>query len=361
MKKLTKQITQKKKNTPKPGITLRLVFLLAGGLISSCSLPSIQEAGNVPTAIVSPVIITPLPTATIQATDTPAAPQAFDGQRAMQDVETQLSFGPRTVGGSAHQKTGDWIAAELERAGWQVKVQETTYQGHPVRNIIGKWGEGRPWVTLSAHYDSRLVADHDPEPEKQTQAVPGANDGASGVAVLLELARVLPAQLTANIGQASLHNGQPYKRAEQIWLVFLDAEDNGKLPGWDWILGSRAFVESLQEKPDAEVNIDMIGDKNLNIPYETNSNMMMNQEIWAAAAAQGYFDKFIPQPGRGILDDHRPFLEAGIPAVDIIDFDYPYYHTTADSLDKVSAESMKAIGETLIAWLKNGSAIFNQP
>jgi glutaminyl-peptide cyclotransferase len=358
MKKHTKQSSQKKKN--KPITSLLVAILLAGGLITGCSQPQIQETNSVLAKTVAPATATALPTETPRPTDTPA-PRAFDGQRALRDVETQLAFGPRTVGSSAHQKTGDWIAAELKQAGWQVEIQETTYQGKPVRNIIGKWGQGRPWVTLSAHYDSRLAADHDPDPQKQSQAVPGANDGASGAAVLLELARVLPAQLAASGGEVALQGGQANQRAEQIWLVFVDTEDNGKLPGWDWILGSRAFVESLKEKPDAEVNVDMIGDRNLNIYFEKNSNMMMNQEIWAAAAAQGYFDKFIPQPGKSILDDHRPFLEAGIPAVDLIDFDYPFWHTTADSLDKVSAESLKAVGETLTAWLKNGSAIFSQP
>ncbi len=99
------------------------------------------------------------------------------------------------------------------------------------------------------------VADHDPDPALRTQPVPGANDGASGVAVLLELARSLPETLHA-----------------QVWLVFFDAEDQGDIQGWDWILGSRAFAQQLTTKPDAVVVIDMIGDKNLDIYYESNSD-----------------------------------------------------------------------------------------
>jgi glutaminyl-peptide cyclotransferase len=331
-----------------------LILCLTGGLITGCRPQPANQPINSPT---SPA---PLPTITPKATNTPA-PRAFDGQKAYQDVETQLAFGPRTVGSQAHQEASNWIASELKQAGWQVEIQETTYQGHPVRNIIGKWGQGQPWVTLGTHYDSRLAADQDPDPQKQSQPVPGANDGASGTAVLLELARVLPDQLATDHSQVPLQNGHINQRAEQIWLVFFDSEDNGKLTGWDWILGSRAFVASLTEKPDAAVIIDMIGDRNLNINFERNSNVGLNQEIFTAAAAQGYVDKFIPQIGRSILDDHRSFLEVGIPAVDLIDFDYPYWHTTADTLDKLSAESLQAVGDTLIAWLKNGSAIFNKP
>ncbi len=272
-----------------------------------------------------------------------------------------MEAGPRTVGSPAHSEIGDWIAAEAANAGWQVEIQETTYQGQPVRNIIAKWGEGRPWVVLGAHYDSRLAADRDQDPLKQSQAVPGANDGASGVAVLLELARTLPGQMQATAQNQSTD----MPRAEQVWLVFFDAEDNGRLPGWDWLLGSRAFVEMLQSEsgasaPDAAVIIDMIGDKDLQIPFEQSSDTRLNQEIWAQAAAKGYAGQFPAVAGPSILDDHTPFLEVGIPAVDLIDFTYPYWHTTEDTLDKISAASLQAVGDTLIAWLLNGSSVFRK-
>jgi glutaminyl-peptide cyclotransferase len=277
----------------------------------------------------------------------------------MGDLAYQVALGPRAVGSTAHKQAGDWIAEELRKAGWQVEIQESMFQDQPVRNIIGKWGQGKPWVVLGAHYDSRLAADRDPDPQKQSQPVPGANDGASGVAVLLELARILPGQLTGT-GPINSSNAIP-PRASEIWLVFFDSEDNGKLPGWDWILGSRAFVQNLVEKPNAAVIIDMIGDKELNIFQEKNSDLTLNQEIWAQAAAIGYAQQFIAVPNKAILDDHVPFLEAGIPAADLIDFDYPYWHTTADTIDKVSPKSLKAIGDTLTSWLKTGSSVFNQP
>ncbi|MFZ6031392.1 MAG: M28 family peptidase [Chloroflexota bacterium] len=267
-----------------------------------------------------------------------SAPAGFDGQRALRDVETQLAFGPRTVGSQAHERAVDWMVAELKKSGWEVEIQETPHEQAPLRNVIAKRGSGNPWVLLGAHYDSRFVADEDPDPALRTQPVPGANDGASGVAVLLELARVFPKDAPG-----------------QVWLAFLDAEDNGRIAGWDWILGSLALAERFEgdvPKPDAVVIVDMIGDADLNIYRERNSDAALTDQLWQQAEALGY-PQFIDQPRHRMIDDHIPFRDAGIPAVDIIDFDYPYWHTTADTLDKVSAESLDAVGETVLAWLQN--------
>jgi glutaminyl-peptide cyclotransferase len=263
--------------------------------------------------------------------------QQFSGERAYQDVESQISFGPRNPGTPGHRQIVEWIASELSSSSWEVEIQYSEMLGHEVINVVGKRvGEvepNRPWIILGAHYDTRIYADEDPDPEKIMQPVPGANDGASGVAVLLELARILP-----------------HEMKQDIWLVFFDAEDNGNIPGWDWILGSRAFVQSLQDKPDAAIIVDMIGDADLNIYLERNSDSELSAEIWAVAEELGY-SQFVPLPKYRILDDHVPFIDAGIRAVDIIDFDYPYWHTTEDTIDKVSAESLEAVGETLRVWL----------
>jgi hypothetical protein len=258
----------------------------------------------------------------------------FDGERALADAAYQMSLGPRTVGSEAHAQAGQWIADTLADAGWDVEVQVAEMMGHPIRNIIAKRGQGEPWIVLGAHYDSRLFADHDADPARQVEPVPGANDGASGVAVLTELGRVIPQDLDA-----------------QVWLVFFDAEDNGSIEGWDWILGSRAFVDSLTEHPDAAIIVDMIGDADLDIYLERNSDSALSAEIWAQAAQLGYEDKFINSIKFSMLDDHTPFLAKDIPAADLIDFDYPYWHTTEDTLDKISAESLNAVGDTLLAWL----------
>ena len=263
------------------------------------------------------------------------APVKFDGQRALADVAHQADMGPRTPGSAAHVNVRAWMREELEAAGWQVEEQVAEKMGHPIYNLIAYRTDAPPEIILGAHYDCRIYADHDPDLSKRKQAVPGANDGASGVAVLLELARSIP------------------KESASIWLVFFDAEDNGNIPGWDWILGSRAFVEGYEIAPQAVVIVDMIGDADLNIYKEKNSNPELTAEIWAQAAELGYEDVFIPEEKWGMLDDHTPFLEAGIPAMDIIDFDYPYWHTTADTTDKISAQSLQAVGDTILGWLKS--------
>jgi glutaminyl-peptide cyclotransferase len=258
---------------------------------------------------------------------------AFDGQLAYEDVKTQVAFGPRSPGTPGHDQIRKWIQTELEAAGWQVEVQETEAMGHPVQNIVAKRGGESPQIVIGAHYDSRMYADNDSDPANRTQPVPAANDGGSGVAILLGLARTLP------------------RDTVPVWLVFFDAEDNGRIEGWDWILGSREFVKNNPIQPRAAVVVDMIGDADLNIYKEKNSNTAITNEIWKTAKDLGYGEKFIDSYKYSMEDDHTPFLEAGIPAVDIIDFDYPYWHTTQDSPDKVSAESLKAVGDTLRAWI----------
>jgi Zn-dependent M28 family amino/carboxypeptidase len=226
------------------------------------------------------------------------------------------------------------MVSSLASYGWETEIQEAEMLGHPIRNVVAKRGNGEPWIILGAHYDSRMYADQDPDPARQADPVPGANDAASGVAVLMELARVLPPDLEA-----------------EIWLVFFDAEDNGRIPGWDWILGSRAFVKSLENQPDAAVILDMIGDADLQIYREANSDAAISDAIWVQAAQLGYEGTFVNEVKYSMLDDHTPFLEAGIPAVDVIDFDYPYWHTVEDTPDKVSIESLQAVGDTILAWI----------
>jgi glutaminyl-peptide cyclotransferase len=260
------------------------------------------------------------------------SPPRFDGRRAMAHVEYQVALGPRTPGSQAHARVLEWMQEELRRVGWQVRVQEGNFRGHEIRNLIAFRDPAYPRWLLGAHYDSRLSADRDPDPTKRTQAVPGANDGASGVAVLLELARVLP-------------------RDVPLWLVFFDAEDQGRLPGWeDWSLGARYFVQEMTFRPEGVIIVDMIGDADLSLPMDANSDAKLRESLWRVAAESGYGEIFRPQVAYAVIDDHIPFIEAGIPAVDIIDLDYAFWHTVQDTADKVSPRSLEVVGQTLLNW-----------
>ncbi len=258
----------------------------------------------------------------------------YDAARAYNDILFQTSLGPRLPGSQAHLDTIEYVVSELTKAGWQVELQQSERLGHPRTNIIARRGMGKQWVILGAHYDSRISADQDPDLNMRHLPVTGANDGASGVAVLLELARSLPQDLD-----------------REVWLVFFDLEDQGNQEGWEWILGSRAFADSLEGKPDAVVIIDMIGDADLNLYREANSDPQLTDQIWGLADELGYSSIFINSVKFSILDDHLPFIEKGIPAIDIIDFDYPYWHTVQDTADKVSAQSLEVIGRVLHTWL----------
>jgi len=260
----------------------------------------------------------------------------FDGKRAFEDLLFQVALGPRVPGTKPHADQIDWMKTSLEGFGWTVSIQESAPLGNKIYNLVAKRGEGQggDFIILGAHYDTRRIADQDPVAANMSQPIPGANDGASGVAVLMEMARVIPRDFD-----------------KEIWLVFFDAEDGFNIPGWGLSLGAQSFVEQLNRKPEAVVVVDMVGDANLELPKDGLSNEHLVNEIWAAASNLGYEDIFRDEIGYNMLDDHSPFNEQGIPAAVIIDFNYPYWHTLADDIDKVSAASLEIVGNTLLAWL----------
>ena len=231
--------------------------------------------------------------------------------------------------------TGDYIIEQLESLGWVVEEQEFEYLGTPGRNIIAHHAaqaEEAPLIILGAHYDTRRSADmEDPQ-----LPVLGANDGGSGVAVLLELARALDVR----------------NLEYRIWLAFFDAEDNGGLDGWDWCAGSTYMAANLQVDVAAVIVVDMVGDADQQFYLERNSDPALQQRIWDVAQELGYGEYFVSEYRWTINDDHVPFAQRGITAVDIIDFDYPYWHTTEDTLDKVSAESLERVGRVLEHFLE---------
>ena len=268
-------------------------------------------------------------------TPQPSGPDTFTGDLAYTWVMRQCDFGYRITGTEPHRQTGDMIIAELRDLGWDVREQTFSYMDVTARNILAWRGEGQA-VLLGAHYDTRRAADE----EDPSQPVMGANDGASGVAVLLELARALDWETVD----------------KRVYLAFFDVEDNGRLNGWDWIVGSTYMAEHWEEADEAPLQamilVDMIGDADQQVYYERNSHPDLSRALWDVAAALGYNDRIIPKYKYAMLDDHIPFARKGVPAVDIIDFDYPYWHTTQDTPDKVSPESLETIGRTLEVWLE---------
>lgn len=256
----------------------------------------------------------------------------FSGARALGLVEEQVEMGPRFPGSDGHARVQEWIGASLEAYGWDVRLQGFMVDGLELANIVAGQPGADGAVMLGAHYDTRPVADQDPA--STSEPVPGANDGASGVAVLLELARVLPT----------------WSRGCQPNLVFFDAEDSGDIAGWDWHEGADFYVENVDSLPTALVVVDMVGDRDLDIFLDLNSDEALSKSIWDRARALGY-QAFIPQPKYAMIDDHTPFAEAGVRSALLIDFDYPFWHTTNDTPDKASGESLEAVGRTVQSWL----------
>lgn len=265
----------------------------------------------------------------------------FDGEQAMKFAEAQMAFGPRPPGSEANRQTGDYILQTLTTYGWLTESQEFVYRDTPIRNVTGKAAVGRGEVVIvGAHYDTRWFADQDPI--SPNAPVPGASDGASGVAVLLELARTLD--------QSALNC--------EVWLAFFDAEDNGGIDGWDWIVGSTFYADSLTISPKAMILADMVGDADQQLYFDASSHPGLSSTLFTIAADLGYGAHFIPVPKYAMLDDHTPFMQKGIPAVDLIDFDYPYWHTTEDTLDKIGAASLERVGRVIAAYLNGCGTIY---
>lgn len=261
----------------------------------------------------------------------------FDGTNAMFHLLAQCDFGSRPPGSDNLSRCREYIVDTLESYGWNTTLQNFTYRDVSCANIIAWYGPIRNGtVILGAHYDTRPFADNDPDPANRSRPVLGANDGASGTAVLLEMARVLPIEVR-----------------DEVELVFFDAEDSGYIDGWEWIVGSTYYVDQLTPSRVSYISsmilLDMIGDSDLRLQRESSSIRSLQDLIWSLAAEMGYQDTFLDSPGASILDDHKPFLDAGIPSVDIIHHNpFPAtWHTVDDIPERCSAESLQIVGEVV--------------
>jgi len=272
----------------------------------------------------------------------PARP--FDGAAAMRAVETQVAFGPRVPGTAGHAAEAAWLDSLLRPLADTLVVQAWTHgtrtgDSLPMRNYLARFNPAASQRLLFlAHWDTRPVSDG-PGSRDSTAPVPGANDGASGTAVLLGVAAALK-QLPPSVG---------------VDLLFVDGEDYGVFSdSVDVLIGSRYYAAHLPPGPVPlyAVLFDMVGDKGLQIYQEGNSVLGAPEVVslvWRVADKAGHGSVFIASPNHTLTDDHVSLQAVGIRAIDVVDFDYPYWHTPDDTPDKVSAQSLQVVGEVALA------------
>jgi Zn-dependent M28 family amino/carboxypeptidase len=271
----------------------------------------------------------------------------FSGSAAYNYAKAQVDFGPRVPGSPAAKKAGDWIISQMRTRADTVIVQAFNYKTKdgktlPLRNILARF---RPELTervlYLTHWDSRPISESAATEAERKMPVPGANDGASGVGMFIALGDALK-KTKPNVG---------------VDLLFTDGEDYGDFgpPEVDVLIGSKYFANHLPSpgyKPLYGVLWDMIGDKDLRIPYEMNSFQQVPEvvsRVWQTAADLGYGNIFVQEGGQLVTDDHVPLLNAGLRVIDVIDLTYPPHHTPQDTMDKISARSLAIVGDVATA------------
>ncbi len=265
-----------------------------------------------------------------------AANPVLSGEKAMEHVRALVGFGPRPPGSPELQKSRDYIEQQLRGFGYQIEedafVAETPYGPKKMVNLIARKGPGNKGViALASHYDTKYM---------EGKRFVGANDGGSSTGLLIELARVLA----------------PSKGGLDYWFLFLDGEE--AFVDWstfDSTYGSRHLARRWKQEGVAAgikslILLDMIGDKDLDLLRDTNSTPWLSDLVWETARKNGLGGILSPNVS-AMEDDHIPFLDAGIPCVDLIDFTYPPWHTDADTLDKISPESLEKVGKLVLLLL----------
>jgi len=264
-----------------------------------------------------------------------ASAAGVSGTSALEFTRRAVAFGPRPPGSAANHALQNYILTELRKDGCEIiedAFTAKTPQGMiAMKNIIARFpgkpsgsGVSRRAIAITGHFDTKFFPG---------RKFVGASDGGSSTGLLLELARVLAHQ----------------PRIDDVYLAFLDGEEAfGEWSDTDSLYGSRHLADrwgkdGTLRRLKGLINVDMIGDKNLDIPQETNGSAALNKLIWNTASDLGYKAFFISQQ-IAEEDDHIPFIRAGAPAVDLIDIDYPPWHTDTDTMDKLSAQSMEIVG-----------------
>ena len=285
---------------------------------------------------------------------------AFDAAAAFEDLRAIVALGPRTHGSPGLAACQALIERRLREAGTGVRVDAFEYtgvSGRPARfkNLFGHFGpEGAPPVWIGTHPDTQARCHNDPDPAKRDRPVPGANDGGSGVAVLLELARC-------------------FRRAPPpvpVVLACFDGEDYGGPGelGRDYLVGSRRAAETLPDdpaaRPRAVVIVDLVAERAAEFPRRSDFQAGapgLADAVWGAAARAGAAAFFSDRLAYALSDDHSAFLARGVPALVVIDYEYgpgnAWWHSTADTLDKCDAVTLGAVGRTLLEWVRAGAPL----
>ncbi len=264
------------------------------------------------------------------ATAAAAAATNFSGASALEFTKRAVAFGPRPPGSEANRKLQAYIAAQVKASGAEL-IEDSFTAKTPkgeiaMKNIIAKFpGKSGKAIVITGHFDTKLFP---------SRKFVGANDGGSSTGLLLELARVMAHQ----------------PRIDDLYLVWFDGEEaiREEWEGEDNLYGSRHLAERWRKdgtlaRVKALINVDMIGDKHLNIKRETQSNAALRDFVWERASKLGYQPYFVDET-ISEDDDHMPFVRLGVPAIDIIDVDYPPWHTDEDTMDKISAQSLEIVG-----------------
>jgi glutaminyl-peptide cyclotransferase len=266
---------------------------------------------------------------------------AFDGAAALEAARKAASFGPRPAGSAAHARMRRWLAAELRKLPCEVAedpfTARTPLGPRPMTNLIARFpGPSGRIVVVTGHYDTY---------SRPGLKFVGANDAGSSTGFLLQLARTLAGET----------------RRDSVWLVWFDGEESlVQWSGDDHTYGSRRLAEQWRRQGvlphvKALLNVDMIGDAGLALLYDQNSTAWLRDMVWSIAARLGYASHFPRLPG-AIEDDHLPFVAAGVPALDLIDFEYGpgnvYWHTGQDTVDKLSARSFEIVGRVVVETLR---------
>lgn len=281
-----------------------------------------------------------------------------DADSLFQYVADQVALGPRVPGSEAHDRCGDMILARLKGYGIDSVVEHmapvVTFDGahHVARNIMGCINPAATRrILLLAHYDTRPWADNDPDANEHTRPVVGANDGASGVAVLLEIARQLGGALADSVG---------------VDLLFVDMEDSGTSDGPDsessWCLGTQEWVKEMPytvaNRPQFGILLDMVGGQGAVFHREYLSHQLapgIVDRVWAVARETGFGDRFVNSVGGAVVDDHLFVNRAGIPCIDIIESKHPHtgtfnpsWHTSSDNLGGIDRTSLEAAAQVVL-------------